>query len=39
MSFIHKQPSWSIAESLVTPESAHLDRRTFLKALGAAGGQ
>jgi sulfoxide reductase catalytic subunit YedY len=36
--FLHKKPDWSIPERLVTPEAIYLDRRSLLKAMGAAGG-
>ena len=34
MVFIHRRPSWAIAEHLATPEDAFLNRRGLLKAMG-----
>ncbi len=34
---IHKRPAWAIAESLATPESAYLNRRTILAGMGLGG--
>ncbi|MEO9340120.1 protein-methionine-sulfoxide reductase catalytic subunit MsrP [Mesorhizobium sp. SB112] len=34
MAYIHRRPSWAIAESLATPESAFLSRRSLLQAMG-----
>ncbi len=34
---IHKRPAWAIAESLATPESAYLNRRRLLAAMGLGG--
>lgn len=34
MVYIRKRRSWEIAESLATPESAYLDRRALLAAMG-----
>jgi methionine sulfoxide reductase catalytic subunit len=35
--FVHRRKDWEISPSLVTPEAAFLDRRSFLAGLGAAG--
>jgi methionine sulfoxide reductase catalytic subunit len=35
--FVHRRKDWEIPPSLVTPEAAFLDRRSFLAGLGAAG--
>jgi methionine sulfoxide reductase catalytic subunit len=31
---IHRRPSWTIADSLATPEAAYLNRRSLLQGLG-----
>jgi methionine sulfoxide reductase catalytic subunit len=35
--FVHRRKDWEIPPSLVTPEAAFFDRRSFLAGLGAAG--
>lgn len=37
MAAIHRRPSWAIADRLATPESAFVDRRNLLKAMGLGG--
>lgn len=37
MANIHIPPRWRIPESMVTPESAYLDRRQFLQSVGLTG--
>ncbi len=34
MANIHRRPSWTIADSLATPEAAFLNRRTLLRGMG-----
>ncbi|MBD0414589.1 protein-methionine-sulfoxide reductase catalytic subunit MsrP [Oryzicola mucosus] len=34
MVFIHRRPTWAIAEHLATPESAFLNRRALLQSMG-----